>query len=81
MRFSAENVADGEMGYSGTGMVNLALADSFAIRATGYYRDQGGFIDSIGTAGSDARKTSTARRAMAAACPHCLRRATSSRRE
>src|SRR5688572_20459716 len=53
VRFSAENVSDGEMGYSGTGMVNLALADSFAIRATGYYRDQGGFIDSIGTAGSD----------------------------
>jgi iron complex outermembrane receptor protein len=53
MRVSAENVADGEMGYSGTGMVNLALADSFAIRATGYYRDQGGFVDSIGTAGSD----------------------------
>ena len=53
VRVSAENVADGEMGYSGTGMVNLALADSFAIRATGYYRDQGGFVDSIGTAGSD----------------------------
>ena len=53
VRVSAESVADGEMGYSGTGMVNLALADSFAIRATGYYRDQGGFIDSIGTAGSD----------------------------
>ena len=53
VRVSAENVADGEMGYSGTGMVNVPLADSFAIRATGYYRDQGGFIDSIGTAGSD----------------------------
>ncbi len=53
VRFSAENVADGEMGYSGTGMLNVPLSDSFALRATGYYRDQGGFIDSIGTAGSD----------------------------
>jgi iron complex outermembrane recepter protein len=53
VRVSAENVADGEMGYSGTGMLNLALGDSFAVRATGYYREQGGFIDSIGTAGSD----------------------------
>ena len=56
VRFSAENVADGEMGYSGTGMVNVPLGDSFAVRATGYYRDQGGFIDSIGTAGSDVAK-------------------------
>jgi iron complex outermembrane receptor protein len=53
VRFSAENVSDGEMGYSGTGMVNVPLSDSFALRATGYYRDQGGFIDSIGTGGSD----------------------------
>jgi len=53
VRFGAENVSDGEMGYSGTGMLNVPLSDSFALRATGYYRDQGGFIDSIGTAGSD----------------------------
>jgi iron complex outermembrane receptor protein len=53
VRMSAENVADGEMGYSGTGVVNVPLGDSFAVRATGYYRDNGGFIDSIGTAGSD----------------------------
>jgi outer membrane receptor protein involved in Fe transport len=53
VRASAESVKDGAMGYSGTGMVNLPLGDSFAVRATGYYRDVGGFIDSIGTAGSD----------------------------
>jgi iron complex outermembrane receptor protein len=53
VRFSAENVSDGEMGYSGVGMLNVPLSESFALRATGYYRDQGGFIDSIGTAGSD----------------------------
>jgi outer membrane receptor protein involved in Fe transport len=53
VRVSAESVQDGEMGYSGTGMVNVPLSDTFAVRATGYYRDIGGFIDSIGTAGSD----------------------------
>lgn len=53
VRAGAENLAHGEMGYSGTGMVNVPLSDSFALRGVGYYRDQGGFIDSIGTAGSD----------------------------
>jgi iron complex outermembrane receptor protein len=53
MRLSAESVEDGEMGYSGVGFVNVPVSDSFALRATGYYREQGGFIDSIGTAGSD----------------------------
>ena len=56
MRVSAESVADGEMGYSGTGMVNVPLSETLAIRATGYYREQGGFIDSIGTAGSDVQE-------------------------
>jgi len=56
VRVSTENVEGGEMGYSGTGMVNLPLGDSFALRGTGYYREQGGFIDSIGTAGSDQEK-------------------------
>jgi iron complex outermembrane recepter protein len=53
LRVGAESVADGEVGYSGTGMVNIPLSESFAIRGVGYYRDDGGFIDSIGTAGSD----------------------------
>ena len=53
VRVSAENVEGGDMGYSGTGMVNVPLGDTFAVRATGYYRDVGGFVDSIGTAGSD----------------------------
>ena len=34
-------------------MVNIPLSDTFALRGTGYYRDNGGFVDSIGTAGSD----------------------------
>lgn len=32
MRVSAENVDDGEMGYSGNAMVNVPISDSFAIR-------------------------------------------------
>jgi iron complex outermembrane receptor protein len=53
IRVGAESVEDGEMGYSGTAMVNIPVSDSFALRGVGYYRDQGGFVDSIGTAGSD----------------------------
>ncbi len=53
MRVSAESVEDGDVGYSGVGMVNIPLSESFALRGVGYYREQGGFIDSIGTAGSD----------------------------
>lgn len=56
VRVSAENVDDGEMGYSGNAMVNVPLSDSFAIRGAGYYHDEGGFIDSIGTAGSDVQE-------------------------
>ncbi|HEY0686594.1 MAG TPA: TonB-dependent receptor [Steroidobacter sp.] len=56
VRFGAESVEDGDMGYSGAGMINVPLSGSFAIRATGYYRELPGFIDSIGTAGSDIAK-------------------------
>lgn len=53
IRTSVEDVDGGDVGYSGTAMVNVPLSDSFAVRATGYYRDEGGFVDSIGTDGSD----------------------------
>ena len=53
LRVGAETVEDGDEGYSGVGMVNIPVGDSFAIRGTGYYRDVSGFVDSIGTAGSD----------------------------
>jgi iron complex outermembrane recepter protein len=55
-RTSVESVADGDASYSGTAMVNVPLSDTLAVRATGYYREQGGFIDSIGTGGSDVAK-------------------------
>jgi outer membrane receptor protein involved in Fe transport len=45
---SYETVADGGPGYSLKGMVNVPLSDQFAIRASGFYRFDDGFIDSIG---------------------------------
>jgi iron complex outermembrane receptor protein len=42
----------GEASYRGAGMVNIPLGDTLAFRASGSYRKQGGYIDSVGTAGS-----------------------------
>jgi outer membrane receptor protein involved in Fe transport len=53
VRVGVESVEDGEVGYSAAGMVNIPLSETFALRGVGYYREQGGFVDSIGTAGSD----------------------------
>ena len=53
VRGTIENVDGGDMAWSGAGMVNVPVSDSVAIRASGFYRNVGGFIDSIGTGGSD----------------------------
>ncbi|MCH8614720.1 TonB-dependent receptor [Sphingomonas sp. SM33] len=45
---SLEDVAHGGLGYSGTGMVNVPLNDKIAFRASGFYRKDAGYIDSIG---------------------------------
>jgi iron complex outermembrane recepter protein len=45
---STEAVANGDPGYSVTGLVNVPLSDTFALRASGFYRFDSGFIDSIG---------------------------------
>jgi iron complex outermembrane receptor protein len=45
---SAEAVDNGDPGYSVTGMLNVPLGDTFAVRGTGFYRFDSGFIDSIG---------------------------------
>jgi outer membrane receptor protein involved in Fe transport len=42
----------GNPSYRGAGMVNIPLGNTLAFRASGSYRKQGGYIDSIGTAGS-----------------------------
>lgn len=53
VRASLEDTRGGAMSYKGSAMFNLPLGDTLAFRASGSYRKQGGFIDSIGTAGSD----------------------------
>ena len=52
-RASLEDVKNGELGWSTNLMVNAPLSDNIAFRASGYYRQNPGFIDSIGTGGSD----------------------------
>ena len=43
-----ETVHHGGLGYSGTAVINAPLSDTFAIRISGFYRYNDGFIDSIG---------------------------------
>jgi iron complex outermembrane receptor protein len=45
-----ESVQGGGVGYSGNGVVNLPLSDTLAIRASGFYRETPGYIDSVGIA-------------------------------
>ena len=45
---STETVQDGALGYSLKGLVNVPLSDRFAVRASGFYRFDDGFINSIG---------------------------------
>ena len=52
-RVTVESVSSGDIGYSGSGWVNVPLSETFAIRASAFYRQEAGYIDSIGTAGSD----------------------------
>src|SRR5690606_37438852 len=47
-RASLESVDGGDLGYAFTGLVNVPFSDTFAVRASGYYRFDDGFIDSIG---------------------------------
>ena len=51
VRGSLESVDGGDMSYSGAAVVNIPVSDSVAIRASGFYRNVGGFVDSIGTGG------------------------------
>lgn len=47
-RAGLETVKNGGLGYALTGVVNSPLSDTFAIRVSGFYRYNDGFIDSIG---------------------------------
>ena len=52
-RVGVEDVKGGEASYKANAMINLPISDVLALRASGSYRDEGGFVDSIGTGGSD----------------------------
>lgn len=56
VRGTAETTDGGEMSYMGQALINLPLSDKAALRASGFYRSYGGYIDLIGTAGSDVEK-------------------------
>ena len=43
-----EDVEGGGTGYAGTGVLNIPVSDSFAMRASGFYRSDDGFVDSVG---------------------------------
>lgn len=55
-RATVEATEGGDLSYMGSAVVNVPLSDTLAVRASGFYRDYGGYIDSIGTAGSDIAK-------------------------
>jgi iron complex outermembrane receptor protein len=52
-RATLDSVADGDLGWSTNLMFNAPITDNVAFRASGYYRKNPGFIDSIGTSGTD----------------------------
>lgn len=55
-RAGLESVKGGDLGYSANAVVNVPLSPTIAFRASGSYRKDAGFIDSIGTGGSDVEK-------------------------
>jgi iron complex outermembrane recepter protein len=52
-RATLETTDGGELSYMGQAMLNVPLSDKIAVRGSGFYRSYGGYIDSIGTGGSD----------------------------
>ena len=55
-RGGIETVDNGDVGYNADAVVNVPLGQTIAFRASGNYRKDAGFIDSIGTGGSDVEK-------------------------
>lgn len=52
-RAGIETTRHGDASYFGNLVLNVPLSDRAAIRATGTYRSNGGYVDSIGSGGSD----------------------------
>jgi len=55
-RVGVEDVSDGGLGYNADAMVNIPLGPTVAFRASGNFRKDAGFIDSVGACGSDHAK-------------------------
>jgi outer membrane receptor protein involved in Fe transport len=55
-RAGVEGVSDGGVGYNTDAVVNVPLGSAVAVRVSGNYRKDPGFIDSIGAGGSDLAK-------------------------
>lgn len=58
-RGTIEDTKGGDISYHGNAMVNVPLGDTLAFRASGFYNQLGGFIDSIGTTGVSFRSSVT----------------------
>ncbi len=52
-----ETVKSGGTGYSGNAVVNVPLGGTLAIRASGFYRKDGGYIDATGRVGSEINRS------------------------
>lgn len=52
-----EDTRYGEMGYLGNALVNVPLGDTLAFRASGFYRETGGFIDAPARGGRNVNGT------------------------
>ena len=50
----AEITKGGDTGWNANGVLNVPLGDTIALRASGYYRKVGGFIDTVGIDRDDA---------------------------
>jgi iron complex outermembrane recepter protein len=55
-RAGLEAVNEGGVGYNADALINVPLSSTLAFRASGNFRKDAGFIDSIGTGGSDHAK-------------------------
>lgn len=56
-RGNLEITKGGDESYMGSAVVNVPLGQKLAFRASGFYRDFGGYIDSIGVDGSDVEQS------------------------
>ena len=54
-RGGVETTKGGDVSYYGNAVINVPLSDTLAVRASGSYYKYGGWIDSIGTGGSQVR--------------------------